>query len=311
MIPLGIMLSRTSKFAVVDLAHTLGVDYFRPDAIFLQAEHQPERNDIEQGRREGLKIALTTRNSSGDLDPTKPLRGRAKYAYADALRATIEHYSPDIVVVECEHDTVRYYDGTPEQYLEQLTITVEVGHDAGVAVADGGITSRLTALLVTEDLWSEDQQRALDFSRVALKSLPGREKPPADQDALQRYLHRKHNELELGQKLIQGAADAGVDFTNFHWYVQDSQALAAAVAYLAKFGRPVMCNEMGQRAADRVALGALLLAAVDAGIEPCIWYSLDHGGAVALQNPDGSLRDTGLVFQSICSLEHARGPAVA
>ena len=75
----------------------------------------------------------------------------------------------------------------------------------------------------------------------------------------------------------------------------DAAVFTAVVNYLSRMtGKPVITNEFGVRNASPTLISELLQKVLDAKMDYAIFYSGDGtGGAIALQNGDGSLRKIG------------------
>ncbi len=281
----------------VELAKALGASYFRPWYVNVETWNGACYDlACDLGPNAGLKLILTARSNVGAAAPFATTPPQDGAAYRRNLSEILTLYRPEVLVVENEEDSPQYWNGTPEQYSALLKAACQVAHDQKILCANGGLSSRTTALLVWADYIEQQQmteacnfvQRAgavlapdlCRFTAIAHLS-------PEDQTA-----------LNTGRKLLEIYKSSGQDYLNFHWYVPDKNALSEAVNYLRRAANlPVMSNEIGQLDQSPEAVQKLLSAAADLKLSYAVWFSFDRNPAQALQNEDGSLRPNGQAFR--------------
>lgn len=270
----------------ISLVKSLGVTYFRPNAPFVDRS-SGSCDECEAAAAAGLKLILTVRANGGGQQPTSPPADLA--AYQRGLADILNRYPPAILVVENEENSSTFYTGTPEQYGAQLGAACETAHARGIPCANGGLVSTMVAFLVYDDYL----QKGLTLQAASFAS---RAFTPWVQSLL--GTPEYHSQVQKGKALLAQDRAAGVDFLNFHWYINDSEAFGEAVSYLrGALGVAVICNEMGQYDTDPSWVTGLLQAVLDQRLPVAVWYSVDATKAIALMNPDATLRPNGVAFQ--------------
>lgn len=268
--PFGVMLGgsgikQSQRFAV---ARELGVAYFRPWDVTIEG-WKGAHADADAALNAGFRLILTVRNSGSSgspVTPSTPPNDLTKYQRV--LDEILQRYQPDVLVIEHEETSERFYTGTPSDYAKQLQAACEVAHRHGVRCANGGMASGLVAAMAQGN----------------------------DPDA-----------LKQGRAFLDAYKAAGVDYVNFHWYVPDAAALHKAVALLrAETGLPVMTNEIGQLDTSPETVVELLEAALELELPYVVWYSVDRR-AKALQYQDGTLRANGRAFKQFLGEHLASG----
>ncbi len=281
----------------VELVKALGVPYFRPWYVNVEvwngACYDPA---CDLGPNAGLKLILTARNNVGEAPPFATTPPQDGAAYRRNLSEILTRYRPEVLVVENEEDSAQYWNGTPEQYGALLKAACQVAHDQKIPCANGGLSSKTTALLVWGD-YLEHQQvtEACSFVQRASAVLA----PDLCRfTAIDHLSEEDKAALNAGRKLLEIYKSSGQDYLNFHWYIPDRSALSEAVNYLRRVTNlPVMSNEIGQTDQSPEAVQKLLSAAADLKLAYAVWFSLDRDPAAALQNADGSLRPNGEAFR--------------
>lgn len=297
--PFGVMLDAKELDidARVDLAEHLEARYFRSTAVLLPVWDGgcPE---CEAVHRAGLQWVLTLRNSRSVTTAARPLDD------VDAFKRTVgrvlDRYEPSLVVVENEENTAKFFDGTADDYLEELTAACQVAHQRHLPCTNGGLLSGTVAWVVYfHYIDSGDVAAAASFAdraltapaRTLLKTSAGEAEARA---AAERAL-----------QLLEGYGPAGADYLNIHWYIADGPALDEAVAYLrAVSGLRVISNEMGQRDIDPDVTTALLRTAQRLDLPIVVWFSVDARLARSLVEPGGALRVTGEAFRAYVATHH-------
>ena len=281
----------------VELARSLGVAYFRPWYVNLDA-WSGSCYDLacDIGPNSGLKLILTVRNNVGAAPPFATTPPQDGTVYRRTLSEVLDRYKPEVLVVENEEDSAEYWAGTPEQYGTLLKAACQVAHDQKIPCANGGLSTKTVALLVWAD-YVEQQQitEACNFAQRAAAVLA----PDLCRFSAVDHLSDEDKVLlNTGRQLLDIYKISGQDYLNFHWYVPDKSAFSDAANYLRrKVGLPLMSNELGQFDQSPEAVQKILSAAAELKLTYAIWFSFDRDPAVALQNEDGSLRPNGEAFR--------------
>jgi hypothetical protein len=232
--------------------------------------------------------------------------------YRKDLNAVLSVYKPEMVVIENEEYNVTYYNGSAQDYINQLKVGIEVAHQHGLKVANGGLTGRILSLLTYYDYRKRGMMKeADDFARRTqpddiLRSLP-------DLSSNRRF----SKGMAAMDSLITAYKDMNLDYVNFHWYEPikykepknngaddvksiDTKALGEMIAFLKRrTGKSVMTNEIGQINQSTTILQSILEQCLTSGLSYVIWYSGDGESineAEAIHNTDGTLRETGKTF---------------
>jgi acetyl esterase/lipase len=297
--PFGLLLGSDDIDDVyrIALIKALGVTYFRPWYVNVEGWSGACYDlGCDLGPNAGLKLVLTIRNNVSDIPPFATTSARDGTAYRRNVSEILTRYHPEVLVVENEEDTAQYWAGTPEQYVAQLKAACQVAHDQKIPCANGGLSSKTTALLVWAD-YVEHQQftEACNFVQRASAELAS---DLCRFTAIDHLSETDKAAVSLGRKLLTAYKSTGQDYLNIHWYIPDKAALSEAVNYLKRVtSLPVMSNELGQYDQAPEAAQKLLSAALDLKFPYAIWFSLDRNTVQALQNADGSLRPNGQAFR--------------
>lgn len=289
--PFGLMLGATglSIDERIAIVVDLGARYFRPNAVIAEG-FNGQCGECETATAAGLKLVLTVRaNGGGGYQPTSPPSDIA--AYKQSIGAILDAFSPHILVVENEENSSLFYTGTPAEYGAELAAACEVARAAGVLCTNGGMVSKLAALLVYHHYKDSGDTAAADsFAKRAFE--------PAERGKIDGP--QAMEQVAVGRDLLVAYGASGADFVNFHWYESDSPALAEAVAFFrAGTGMPVMTNEIGQQneQTPETVIGHMTKI-LELGIPYAVWYSVvGSPQAEALINEDGTLRSNGEAFQ--------------
>ncbi len=287
--PIGLMLAAPglTQPQRIQLAHSLGAAYYRPaSAIFLD-RWSGRCAECTLATQAGLALVLSVSTGRTGRSPARPPADLL--AYRAQLANVLARVRPAVLSVENEENSRLFYAGTPEEYGVELRAACDVAHARGIRCTNGGLVSKLVALLVYDDFLRGGQaDRARAFARRVFT--------PAELGALDRPLARE--QLERGRRLVAEYRAAPVDYVNFHWYIADPAALGEAVAYLRRVtGKPVMTNEIGQQDLDAGTVRALLSAVIELKLPIAVWYSIDSPLARALMAPSGALRPAGEAFR--------------
>ncbi len=281
----------------VNLAKALGVSYFRPWYVTVETWNGACYDlACDLGPNAGLKLILTVRNNVAALPPFATTPPQDGAAYRRNLAEILTRYHPEVLVVENEEDSAQYWAGTPEQYGTLLKAACQVAHDQKTPCANGGLSTKTTALLVWADYI--EHQQATEACNFVQKTSAVLAPDLCRFTAIDHLGDEDKAALDTGRKLLEIYKASGQDYLNFHWYIADNNALSEAVNYLRRaVNLPVMSNELGQWDQSPEAVQKLLSAASDLRLAYAIWFSLDRDPAQALQNADGSLRPNGQAFR--------------
>lgn len=311
--PFGALIDKTDNAPVtidkkIQVAKALGLKYIRLRTDI--STYSGYINHYDEFTRAGFKIILNInyavpRNALGEKKPI-PFPTDLD-AYAKTFTSILDKYKPELVVVENEEDNPGYHSGSPEDYINELKTAISICHSKGIKVTNGGLTVREVTLLAFDDLYqSGKKQEALDFA--------GRVFPKQYLAKIDRYQNfpAVKRALTFGRPVIAAYKNLDIDYINFHWYEPvaargklnngaldrehvDPMIFTAVVNYLSrKTGKPVITNEFGVLNTSPSLITDLMQKVMDAKMEYAIFYSADGtGGAKALQNNDGSLREIG------------------
>lgn len=297
--PFGVMISGDTSQIKVQTAVKLGAKYYRPLAIFLD-KWSGTCAECDAAVGAGLKLVLTVRNNNGG--PRNPTTPPSDWnTYKTKLSQVIDKYKPEILVVENEENSAAlFYNGTTQQYLEELKVACEVTHQKGIKCTNGGLVSSLVVFLVSENYKANgDANKADEYLN---RSLVG-----AKQALISQFNSPKGREqITKGRELLAGYKSAGADYVNFHWYIADTESLGEAVAYLrSASGLPVITNEVGQQAnSDPIQVTDVMGKLSELGLPYILWFSMDTNppnGARALNETNGTLRPNGEAYASFIS----------
>ena len=258
----------------------------------------------------GLKTVLTALNhpvpdGTGHNPVAPPVTPEELATYRTQLGAKLDAVAaPSVVQVENEENAAEFFSGTMTQYRAELDAAIEVAHARGVTVTDGAITSNPLAMLV----WKDYKDRGLDVEadNFAARAF----KDPADAWILRDLrkvpftgLSRQNLQIawDKATELVPLLATSNVDFVNFHWYIDDDQALKEAVDYLRRAtAKPVVTTEIGQyNTTPSVVTGHLGKMVEALHLPLVIWFDFDGQPALGLHDTatPGVPRPNGAAFK--------------
>ena len=227
----------------IALVKELGAIYFRPNSVFLD-KWNGNCNECEAATSQDLGLILTIRNNGGLGQPTTPPTDYI--IFRQTLAEILDKYPPELLVVENEENSAAlFYNGTPQEYLQELSVACEVAHQKQIKCTNGGLVSMLvTGLVANHYLEQGDPAKADEYLLRALS-------PEEYQQYQNMSQELKLEQLNKGKTLLAGYKNSGADYVNFHWYNADSPALEEAVDYLqATTGLVAITNEVGQHNED-------------------------------------------------------------
>ncbi len=256
----------------------------------------------------GIETLLTIRNDpqpSATGKPTvfPPHTPGTLATFKSNLKASLKANPPCLVAVENEEVGSPFVSGSASDYVAELKATIDVAHPMGIPVTNGGIVSTVAALLTWQDLIrNTDKATADDFARRAfvkstqrkllsnvLASTDGTLPPGPNAD-----------NLAKGNQLIAAYKKLPLDYVNFHWYIDDDEALAQTVAYLGKAtGHRVITHEIGQYNVEPDVVTGHLRTLDRLGVPIVIWFDADGDPALGLHDKPGDLRDNGKAYRTV------------
>lgn len=268
--PFGVMTWGNTDQIKMQIANSLGAQYYRPLSLFLDS-WGGSCSECDAAVNAGLKLMLTVRDNN-NANPPANLND-----YKTKLTQVINKYTPEVLVIENEENSDLFYTGTPQQYLAELKTGCDVSHSKNIKCTNGGLVSELVDTLASG---SYPQGKECDKPE---------NKKVCDQ-------------VQRGQTLLAGYKSSGADFVNFHWYIADTSKLSQAVSYLAtSSGLLVMSNEVGQQGnTDPQQVTNVMQKIFDLNLPYAVWFSIDTsqgGNAMALTDINGTLRNNGKAYQ--------------
>src|SRR3989338_5781325 len=137
--PFGVMISGNTSQVKAQTAVKLGAKYYRPISIFVE-RWQGSCEECDAAVQAGLKLVLTVRNNGGAGQPTSPPSDLN--AFKQTLSQIVDKYRPEVLVIENEENSAAlFYNGTTQQYLQELKAGCEVAHQKGIKCTNGGLVS--------------------------------------------------------------------------------------------------------------------------------------------------------------------------
>jgi hypothetical protein len=289
--PFAVMLSEDSySFGNrLNLIEQLQVKYVRPAAISVKGWPNNDR-DAENFSARGFKLVITVRNAENNQSalPIDNITG-----YKNMISQVLDEHKPALLLVEDEETSLGYYKGSPDDYLKELQAACSVAHSKNMKCANGGLSSNLLALLVWDDYFrSGDYDKARSFLMRACT--------PWQQEELTTIKGRVRiqSKIDKGKAFLDAYRNAGPDYVNFHWYIDDSQAFKEAVAFLERTtGLVAVTDEMGMIEHDLPVFKELLEAIKELELPIVVWFSAIDPDTQALQNADFTLNDLGYALK--------------
>lgn len=306
---LGFFSTLESNPFVIAEANALGVHHGRTTQNVATPETRPTAVAYAMA---GMGVILHTTNGTVPLGmASKPLADDAAITTFKAqLGAHLDKFKPALLAIGNEENWSGYYTGTPQQYLTELAAAVEVAHAHDILVTNGGINSPALAILVFEDYIARGlPDDAGDFAARAFAVpqlawvLDDLKDGELDAPGHPQFLAS----VVAARALVPAYAQAPIDYVNFHWYIDDEQALGEAIDYLGKAtGKPLVSTEIGQGTIDGDVVTAHLQTLVTQQRLPfVVWYDEEgSAGAVGLHEPDmqpPALRPNGEAFAKFVS----------
>lgn len=277
---------------------------------------------FEQFSNAGLKILLNVSSKvTNETTPPGPFITDTVY-YRQVLTEILNKYRPEVLVVENEETNEGYYTGSAQEYLNLLTVAIDVAHKKGIKVSNGGFPTRMATLLCWDYYNSTGQSSKA--SSYALRAFPS-----SVSGNLQAYINsdvQAQQQLAKGKILLNAYNTLQIDYINFHWYeivsqrevnaqtvdlpninTADMTAFEETVNFFkTSTGKQPITNEIGQNNKKGGIVTDVLTKCYDLKLPYVIWYSGDGGlgKATALYNGDASLRENGTAFKNFISTKY-------
>lgn len=276
----------------ITVAQKLGLGYAR-DAVVL-TDFDGKAPMLNKWQENGYKVLVNVNYdqqdhfSNGDKKP-RPFPTDMDQ-YKRLLKNFLDKYSPEVAVIENEPFNDNHYKGPIDDYFTELSTAIDVCHNRGIKVADGGLNPQRVRILVYQHYVNQGKQsKADDFAKRALTDQDLRiANGDASADA--------ENKLDETRKMVKKYKHLNLDYVNIHWYepikddidqtVTSDGVLQEVADYLRdQTGHPVITNEFGQNNHHP----SLVSSQVDAFRSANFKYAIDwsgHGasGAVPLTN---------------------------
>lgn len=296
---LGDVLSTTER---LNTAVNLGAKKYRPGNINIQESLNCP--DCLEFKNAGLDLILTVRNGGGEGEPSDPPADLN--VYQTRIDSVLDSYKPKLLVVENEENSSLFYSGTPEEYHTELAAACRLAHSKNYQCTNGGLVSKEVVLLTGNNYYENGQYTQADnyfWRTMSAEDYQDYHNNPS------LFLAANVDYIKKGKDLLLGYHTDGADFVNFHWYVNNAQALGETVSYLrSATGLNVMTNEMGQQTENGYSkenpnvsqVIDMMRQANNLGLTTAVWFSVDipvGRRAYALNNLDGGLRKNGIAYQ--------------
>jgi hypothetical protein len=171
--------------------------------------------------------------------------------YTLLLTKVLNVYKPEVAVIENEPYNEKHYYGPISNYFTELTTAINICHQYGINVADGGLNPQMICVLTYQNLVSKGKQQEADsFATAALlnKNLKLAQGNGTEEEKAK---------LVLTDSMVNAYRTMNLDYVNIHWYepikpTSDSTKSApGALKYVANYlrfatGKRVITNEFGQ-----------------------------------------------------------------
>lgn len=253
----------------------------------------------------GIKVVLNVNYTSNDFQTAFP---KKLISYRQKFISITDMYQPPVIVVENEEINPHYHSGPMTDYINMLRVALEVCHQKGIKVTNGGIYGPQLEVLTYRYLQTKDQKRADSFADNCMEKsqVKDAQKPGRNKD-----LERKVSQLDTLLNFYPN-----LDYINVHLYepfdpdVTDKSKVNAATPVvvadireylIARTGKPVITNETGQRYNSNPHLVTSMLQVYDNLRFPyAIWYSgTGEGGCRPLHSlTTGALYLNGIAYST-------------
>lgn len=275
----GVLVNGLDGDKKITVSNKLKVKYVR-DQVILK-DFTGKAPLLDKYRSNGFNILLTFLNSS---DGGRPVSFPTNMSnYKSMLEKVLKQYKPEIAVIENEpFNDNRYKNNTStiDDYFKELQTAIDVCHNHGVKVSDGGLKGERVCILVYRNYIKKGQKnKADDFAKRCLSDKNLRAaKGDADKDV--------EAKIDQMQKMVDKYKQLNLDYVNVHWYEpfeninkyprQSAPGVLQEVAdYLrSATGKEVITNEFGQNNDSPDLVESLVDALGGAGFK----YAVDFSG---------------------------------
>jgi len=234
---------------------------------------------------------------------------------ANNVGSVLKQFHPYLVAIENEEAVINNYSGSIQGYINELAAATQILHTTNIKVTNGGLTEDPLCILVYRDYLNRGlTAQAADFAKRTM--------PPAiisDLPNLSNY-PQLANRVQVADTLLKAYKSMNFDYINFHWYEPviarwpfapydasnmqhvDTRAMSEVMTYLNNAtGKTVISNEVGELYDSPGIVQDMMQQFATSQTPFVIWYSGDGhnstgSNSVALNNPDGTLRDNGKAF---------------
>lgn len=295
---LGVMLGNIggSPQHRVEIAKQLSATWYRPEPVQLGSA-DAKCEDCQVARAAGLKLVLVVRNATAANKASLPVSDLV--GYRKKLRAVLDRYKPEIVVIENEPEDKNSFAGGSEEYEIELKAACDVAHAANIRCTNAGLASSDLAGVVIDELWKTDKLQASDFGiateivraknpgtsfSVLGRTMGGQQSiQEAIEKATASYLEKHRAEIDRSRAFLLAGASAGTDYANFHWYELKPEEVTTVLDVLGRLNkRPQMTDEIGQTEERPFETSDKIKILLDAGVRPVIWAGMDGKDKVGL-----------------------------
>jgi hypothetical protein len=282
----------------------LGVKYIRYTIVM---DHWTGTdNGFARFSSDGFHIILNVNEHDQPTKSDKPVPfTKDTVSYKKKLSAILDKYKPEVLVIENEETNLTYHYGSMKDYLNMLRAATTVAHARGIKIADGGIHPRGICYFVWQQYMDEGltaKANAWMTSTMNSQMQYAAKHPERTDNQIRIYWNRLDT-------LLNAFTNMKIDYVNMHIYeaINDvgtgKVTIPGCIPTMADYVRQrtdklVLSNECGQHNTYATCVTSMLQAFVDGDYKYAIWFSGDGNNAVALTNSDGTLRPTGVAFQS-------------
>lgn len=230
-----------------------------------------------------------------DLESTYNNQYAYSKNYYDFVFKTVEHFKGrvDYYVIENEVNTLTFWHGTPEEYLQLRATAYKAAHDANpdVVIIDNGIASGVWGYAIARDKYcGGDSQGALGFFKMFCQ----RQMPP---DEIDKYISQNaidcQNPSRAYQFLKATFKEPTFDIASYHFY-EPWQTESAVIEWAKNemnnngYQKPIFNTEGGyfdklhsqsdKETQKLVAQDIIKLHAIafGEGVQKWIWLPLDE-----------------------------------
>lgn len=207
-------------------------------------------------------------------------------AYRSFLQSVLKVYKPKIAFIENEPQTKSFHSGSMQNYINELKVAIEVCHDNGIKVADGGLTTNILPALTYQNLLKTDKQKADWFFNNCIM-------PQQKQFILNNTNPDLQSRLQDARYLINEYKNLNLDYVNVHLYFplnrdqsnNSTDGLKEIIDFVRQStSKEVITHETGIRFNNPELVANVLKAYKSLNIPVVLFYSGKGAIAAALNN---------------------------